>query len=117
MTISLQQTFTIMLSSRSNNLSRREAIHLNRKVRSIATSALIHTGTRKKSLNKLQTNNNFSKSLTTMTYLLVMTMKTKEEKVNKEVRQDSIQALMGSNILVKATAATTIITHKFQLHQ
>lgn len=53
-----------------------------------------------------------------MTYLLVMTMKTKEEKVNKEVRLDNIQALMDSNILVnKATAATTIITHKFQLHQ
>ena len=117
MTISLHKTFIIM-SNMSSNHSRREAIHINSKQRSTAMPALIHTGIKKKSLNKLQTNNNFSKWLTTMTYLLVMTMKTKEEKVNKEVRQDNIQALMDSNILVnKATAATIIITHKFQLHQ
>jgi hypothetical protein len=37
----------------------------------------------------------------------------------KEVRHKelTIQALTVSNILVKAMAATTIITHKSQLHQ
>ena len=54
-----------------------------------------------------------------MIYLLVMTMRMRGEIEEKEVRQEklTIQALTGSNILVKAMVATIIITHKSQLHQ
>jgi hypothetical protein len=80
---------------------------------------LIHTGTKKKSLNNKQTKLNSNKSLTTMIYLLVMTMRMRGKTEEKEVRQEelTIQALTGSNILVKALVATIIITHKSQLHQ
>jgi len=118
-TINLLKTFT-MQSSRSNNPLKREVTHINKRCsRKTAMSALIHTGTRKKSLIKLRTSNNFSKLLITMIYLLVMIMKTKEELKDKEIDQDISQALLKDlNILVKwAMVAITIITHKSQLHQ
>lgn len=85
----------------NNNRSMKEVIHINKSHRKTATSALILTFTRKKNLIKLRMNNNFNKWLITMTFLLVMTMRMKEEiKENKEVKvEDNIQEL-NSNIPV-----------------
>jgi hypothetical protein len=61
---------------------------------------------------------NSNKWPTTMTFLLAMTMKTKEEKENKLARaEETFQVLMVSNIPVnRATVATTIIILRSLLH-
>ena len=70
-------------SSNRSKKEWKEVTHTDSEDRKIATLALIHTGTRKKNLIKIQTRLNFNKWLITMIYLHVMTTRMKEEKEDK----------------------------------
>lgn len=117
MIINLHKTFTRTIRW-NNNLSKMEVIHTKQSHKKAAVYLSIHTFIRKKSLINRPMKPNFNKWLTTMIFLLVMTMKTKEEKEKMLAKaEETFQVLMASNIPVKrVTVATTIIILRSLLH-